>query len=141
MASYESAKAVNLIAGEDLREDVYHLLTFENDSNVAKVIKAALATSLPIGVLAEDPASDVSTDGFAVPVVMLHGVVKVMTGVAVTAGQIAVADATMAGRCAGVDNIGSLANDQMGFGVFLRSFAANTVAEVYAYTVAAPHTA
>lgn len=138
--SYESAKAVNLIAGEDLRGDVFELLTFENDSGVAKVIKTTSATSIAIGILGEDPRKDATTDGETVPVVMLQGIVMVKAGAAVTAGAIVV-PSTTAGAVDDVANAGALAADQMGIGIALQTAAAGDIFEMYAMPIAVPHSA
>lgn len=131
MASYQNVKAVNLIAGEDLRSDVYEVLQMENDGGVAKVIKATAVTDTIVGILAENPDPDASTDGKAVPVVLLAagGVAKVKAGAAITAGQLVVADAT-AGRVAGVNDIAALVANSMAIGVALQSAADGDIFEV-----------
>lgn len=140
MASYQNVKAVNLIAGEDLRGDVYELLQVENDGGVGKVIKTTAVTDTPVGILAEDPRSDVSTDGYGVPVVLIAagGVAKVKAGAAITAGQLVVPDVT-AGRVAGVANVGALAADSMAIGVALQSADDGDIFEVLLQPTAAPH--
>lgn len=140
MASSQSTKAVNLIAGEDLRGDVYEILQVENDGGVGKVIKATAVTDTVIGILAEEPRTDATTDGETVPVVVLEGVVKVKAGATITAGNIIVPDVT-AGRVAGVANVGALAVDSMGIGVALESAVDGDIFEMFAMTIAAPHSA
>lgn len=140
MASSQNTKVVNLIAGEDLRSDVYEILQIEDDSDVGKVIKATAVGNTVIGVLAENPRTDVSTDGYSVPVALLQGVVKMKAGAAITAGQLIVPDAT-AGRVAGVANAGALAADSMAIGVALVSAADGDIFEVLAMPIAAPHSA
>lgn len=131
MASTQSTKAVNLIAGEDLRGDFAELLTMENDSDVAKVIKTTLPTQTPVGILGENPNPDISTDGLTVPVVLLQGVVKVKAGGSVTAGQLLVAD-TDAGRVVGVASQAALAADTVSVGVALESAADGEIFEMLA---------
>ncbi len=120
MASTQATRAVNLIAGEDLRGDFAELLQFENDNGVAKVIKTTAVTNTPIGVLGEDPDSAATTDGETVPVVMLEGVVLVKAGANITAGQLIVPD-TDAGRVAGVANQAALVADSTAIGIALVS--------------------
>jgi hypothetical protein len=140
MAAYENNEVVSLIAGEDLRDDLHCLLAFEDDSNVAKVIKAASATAVGIGVLAENPRSDVSTDGYTVPVTLLKGIVKMIAQGTITAGEIII-PTTTAGKVEGVANTGALAADQMGLGIALVSAVADDVFPVLAMPIAAPHSA
>lgn len=129
--SYESTKAVNLIAGEDLRGDVFELLALENDGGVAKVIKATGPTVTAVGILAEEPRSDATTDGETVPVVLIAagGKAMVKAGASITAGQLVIADST-AGRVAGVANIAALAADTMAIGIALESAADGDIFEV-----------
>ena len=138
--SYESTKAVNMIAGEDLRGDVFEILQIENDGGVGKVIKATAVTQTVIGVLGEEPRSDATTDGETVPVVLLQGIVMMKAGAAITAGQLIVPDVT-AGRVAGVANVGALAVDSMAIGVALESAADGDIFRVLAMPIAAPHSA
>lgn len=140
MASSQNTKAVNLIAGQDLRGELYALLQIENDSGVGKVIKTTGVTNSPIGILAENPRSDATTDGETVPVVLISagGVGKLRAGAAITAGQLIVPDST-AGRVAGVANVGALAADSMAIGVALESAADGDIFEVLLGPIAAPH--
>ncbi|KFH18430.1 hypothetical protein ELZ19_06705 [Brucella abortus] len=140
MATSESTRAVNMIAGEDLRGDLFEILQIENDGGVGKVIKATGVTNTVIGVLAEEPRKDVSTDGETVPVILLHGVVPMKAGDSITAGQLIVPDAT-AGRVAGVANVGALAADSMAIGVALESASDGDIFRVLAMPIAAPHSA
>jgi hypothetical protein len=140
MATYESAKAVNLIAGEDLRGDVYQLLYIEDDSDVGKVVKTTAVTQTPVGILGENPNGESSTDGVTVPVVLLQGVVKIMAGGAVTAGDLIVPDATP-GLVIGVTGVGALAADSMAIGVALTSAADGDIFSMLAMPIAAPHSA
>lgn len=131
--SYESTRAVTLIAGEDLRtEGVYSLLKFENDGGTAKVVKVTAVTDTAIGILAEGPYSDASTDGLAVSVVMLAsgGRAMMQAGGAVTAGQLVVSD-TDAGKVVGVADIDALAANSMAVGVALESAVDGDIFEVY----------
>ena len=131
MASSQSTVAVNMIAGEDLRGDVYELLKIEDDSNVGKVIKVTATTDSPVGILAEDPDSVATTDGVTVPVVLLQGIVKVKAGGAVTAGQLLIPDAT-AGRVIGVANQAALAADVVSVGIAMESAVDGDIFEMLA---------
>jgi hypothetical protein len=140
MASFESAVAVNLIAGEDLRGDLHEILQFENDSGEAKVIKATAVTDTVVGILGEEPRTDADTDGETVPVVLLQGVVKVKAGATITAGELIVPDVT-AGRVTGVANVGALADDSMAIGIALKSAVDGEIFSMLAMPIAAPHQA
>ncbi len=147
MASEQNTKAVNLIAGEDLRigesaGGLYSLLQVENDGGVGKVIKTTAVTDTPIGFLAEEPRTDATTDGETVPVVMISagGVGKARAGATITAGQLIVPDATT-GRVAGVTGVGALAEDSMAIGIALVSAVDGDIFEVLLGPIAAPHTA
>lgn len=121
MSSSQNVKVVNLIAGEDLRGDVYEILKVNASG---QVIKTTAVTDSTVGILAEEPRSDAATTGFGVPVVLIEGggVGVVKAGAAITAGQLLVPDAT-AGRVAGVANAAALATSSMTIGVALDSAA------------------
>lgn len=145
MASYQNTKAVNLIAGEDLRigqaaGGLYSLLQIENDGGVGKVIKCTAVTETCIGILAEEPRTDATTDGETVPVVLISagGVGKLRAGATITAGQLIVPDVT-AGRVAGVANVGALAVDSMAVGIALESAVDGDIFSVLLGPIAAPH--
>ncbi len=142
MASFQHVKAVDLIAGQDLRGDVFELLQFEDDSDVAKVIKTTAVTDTPVGILAEEPRTDATTDGENVPVVVIAagGIAKVKAGATITAGQLIVPDTT-AGRVAGVANVGALAVDSMAIGVALESAVDGDIFRILLMPIAAPHSA
>lgn len=140
MASAQSTRAVSMIAGEDLRGDLFELLQVENDAGVGKVIKTTAVTNTPIGVLGENPDAEATTDGETVPVVLLQGIVKVKAGGAVTAGNLLVPDVTP-GRVIGVAGVGGLAIDSMAIGVALESAVDGDVFSMLAMSIAAPHTA
>ncbi len=123
MASFESARAVNMIAGEDLRSDVYELLQIEDDSGVGKVIKATAVTQVVVGILGENPRTDLTTDGLSVPVVMLEGIVKVKAGGTVTAGDVVVVDGGTPGRAVTVADIAAMVADSMGIGIAMETVA------------------
>lgn len=131
MAVATDVKTVTLTAGEDLRGDQYEILTIENDSDVGKVIKASAVTNTIVGILAENPDSSVSTDGRPVAVTLVAGggVGLCKAGAAVTAGQLAIADAT-AGRIAGAASQAALAADAVAIGVILESGADGDVVPV-----------
>lgn len=142
MASMQNGKAVNLIAGEDLRGDVFEILQVENDGGVGKVIKATAVANTVVGILAEDPDSTATTDGETVPVALIAagGVLKVKAGATITAGQLLVPDTT-AGRVAGVASAAALAADSMAIGIALESAVDGDIFEMLAMPIAAPHSA
>lgn len=129
MAGAQNTKAVNLIAGEDLRGDVYQLLKIENDNGVGKVVKTTAATDTPVGILAEDPRTDATTDGENVPVVLISagGVALVTAGGTITAGQLLVADSGTPGTVVGVADQASLAADVTAIGIAVESAVANDI--------------
>ncbi len=140
MASTQNAKAVNLIAGQDLRGDFGEILQIEDDNDVGKVIKATAVANTVIGVLAEEPRTDATTDGETVSVALIAsgGVIKMKAGATITAGQLIVPDTT-AGRVAGVASAAALAADSMAIGVALESAVDGDIFEVLAGNIAAPH--
>jgi len=142
MKGFQNVKVVTMIAGEDLRGDVFELLQVENDSGVGKVIKTTAVTESPIGVLAEEPRTDITTDGLAVPVAIISGggIGLMKAGASITAGQLIVPDTTT-GRVAGVTGVGALAVDSMAVGIALESAADGDIFPVLFQIVAAPHSA
>ena len=132
MASFEAAKAVNLIAGEDLRGDLHEVLKIEDDANVGKVIKATGLTDTIVGILGEEPRTDATTDGETVPVVLLEGIVKVKAGATITAGQLVTVDAGTPGRVAGVADQAALVADGMAIGIALESAVDGDIFEMLA---------
>ena len=141
MALYESAKAVNVIAGEDLRGDLYEVLQIENDGGVGKAIKATAVGDTIVGVLGEDPNSGITTDGLAVPVVLLKGVIKVKSGGTVTAGGLVIVDTGTPGRVVTVADAASLAEDSMAIGIALETVADGEIFSMLAMPIAVPHLA
>ncbi len=132
MASFESARAVNLIAGEDLRGDLYELLQIEDDGGVGKVIKATAVTQVVVGILGEEPRSDATTDGETVPVVMLQGIVKVKAGGTVTAGDLVTVDGGTPGRAVTVADIAGMVADSMAIGIALTTAVDGEIFEMFA---------
>ncbi len=141
MALYESAKAVNMIAGEDLRDDLYEVLKVENDGGVGKVIKASVALDTIVGILGEDPNSGISTDGLTVPVVLLKGIVKLKSGGTVTAGGLVVVDTGTPGRVVTVASASALADNSMAIGIALQTVADGEIFSMLAMPISVPHTA
>ena len=132
MASAQAPKIVNILAGQDLRGDLFELLQVEDDGGVGKVIKTTAVTDVAIGVLAEDPDGAADSDGEMVAVALLHGVLKMKAGGTVTAGDIVVAD-TDAGRVVTVADIATLAADSMAVGVALETAADGEIFMCLAY--------
>lgn len=139
MATFQAAKAVNMVAGENLNGDLYEALKIDSDG---RVIKCTAAADVIVGVLGEDPGRTTVDGVDTVPVILLQGVILVKVGATVTAGQIAVSHgATTPGTFTAVANTGALAVDQMGFGVFLEGGAAGAIVRMLAMPIAAPHSA
>jgi hypothetical protein len=128
--SYESSVNINFIAGEDLRNDAYKLLTLTNSGGIAKVIKATAATQVCVGVLAENPNPDVDTTGYGVPVTLLVGRVPMKAASPITAGNLVIAAA--GGTVAGAAGISALSADVMSVGVALESAIAGDIFDVVA---------
>lgn len=139
MSSSQNVKVVNLIAGEDLRGDVYEILKVNASG---QVIKTTAVTDTTVAILAEEPRSDADTTGTGVPVVLVAGggVGVVKAGATITAGQLLVPDAT-AGRVAGVTGAGGLAVDSMSIGVALDSAVDGDEFRAVLGNYAAPHSA
>lgn len=142
MASTQNAKAVNLIAGEDLRGDLHEILQIEDDGGVGKVIKATGVTNTVIGVLAEEPRTDATTDGESVVVALIAsgGILKMKAGGTVTAGDLVVPD-TDAGRVVTVADAASLADNSMAIGVALETGVDGDILPVLVGNIAVPHAA
>lgn len=140
MASAQSTKTVSLLAGEDLRDDLFEILQVEDDGGVGKVIKASAVTEVVIGVLAMNPDGANSSDGEMVSVTLLQGIVKMKAGGVVTAGDLVVPDST-AGRVVTVADIGALAVDSMAIGIALETAADGEIFQCLAMSIAAPHSA
>lgn len=140
MSTDSNTVIISVIAGEDLRGDLYEILQIENDSDVGKAIKATGVTNTVVGVLYEEPTAGQTTDGLVVSMALLTGKVLVKAGASITAGQLIVPDTT-AGRVAGVSGVGSLAVDSMALGVALESAADGDVFTMLAMPIAAPHSA
>lgn len=131
--TYENAKAINMIAGEDLRGDLYEALTIENDGGKGKVIKATAVNQVIVGVLGEEPRTDKTTDGENVPVVLLDGIIKVKAGGNVTAGNLAKIDTGAPGRVVNAGaTIAALAADEFACGIFLDSGADGDIVRLLA---------
>lgn len=133
--SYESTKAVNLPAGEDLRGNVFHLVKLVNSSGKAVVQKTTAATDLGIGVVAEEPRKDQASTGENVPVVMLDGGRVMMRAAGtITAGQFVV-PSTTAGR---VNGVTTLVASQIAVGIALESAVAGDIFEVLGLVIPKP---
>lgn len=123
---YESVTTLNRVAGEDLRGDVFALLTTENDNGICKVVKTTATAQIAVGVLAEDPTDSMSTDGLGVPMTLLKGQIMVRAGGAVTAGQYLVPSDTVPGTVIGAATIPA---GSMAVGIADHSAAAGEVVE------------
>lgn len=133
--SYESSRAVNLPAGEDLRGNVFHLVKLVNSSGRAVVQKTTAATDVGVGVLAEEPRKDQATTGENVPVIMLDGSRTMMRAAGtITAGQFVV-PSTTAGR---VNGVTTLVASQIAVGIALTSAVAGDIFEVLGLVIPKP---
>lgn len=133
--SYESTRAVNLPAGEDLRNNLFHLVKLVNSGGRAVVQKTTAATDVGVGVLAEEPRKDAATTGENVPVVLLDGGRTQMRAAGtITAGQYVV-PSTTAGR---VNGVTALAASQVAVGIALQSAVAGDIFDVLGYIIPKP---
>ena len=140
MANYQSCKTVSLVAGEDLRGDVYGALKINGDG---RVVKSTSTTDIVIGVLAEEPRKDAATTGERVAVTVIGGggVLKMKAALALLAGHVVVPSSITAGRVSGMADIDDLAENQMAVGVALEGAVAGDIFEVLAQSIAGPHSA
>ena len=137
MATYQNVPTINMLAGMDLRGMKNRVLQIQNDSGVGRVVLASgpnvVNFQIPIGVLAEEPRSDVPTEGNYVPVALLTGVVKMKAGNTIAAGNILQVADTDDGL---VDDdfsvIGTFGSGASGVGIALVSAVAGDVFEVLA---------
>lgn len=132
MAYYESTKSITLVAGEDLRESMYSLLTLVDDGNGYGVVKKSTGSIdvNAVGVLGINPNPDVDTMGFGVSVVLLEGVVKVIANGTITAGDFVVADAAVPGRVSGINTVVGAGDGTFIVGIALQSAVMEDVFEV-----------
>ena len=136
MSTTKSIDLVNLPAGEDLNDALYHALTINASG---QVIQTDATTDRVIGSLAENPGrTTVAGDMVAVQLVGKGGVGLVKANAAITAGHLLVPTATD-GKVAGVANIAALSANQMGFGIALEAAtAADEVIRYLAQVIAGP---
>lgn len=126
MASTQNGKAVNLIAGEDLRGDFGEILIINASGQVVKpTATTGVADEVVVGVLAEDPDSANTTLGENVPVALIGagGVLKVKAGGVITSGDIIIPDATTGRAASGGQNPSDMADLEVGFGIALETAA------------------
>lgn len=124
MSSSTSVKCVTLPAGEVLAGDLYELVKIEDDAGVGKVIKTTAATDTAVGVVYESMDDQSGADGEPVTVALIAagGIGEVKAGGAITAGDIVVPDAAVAGRAAsGGADVAALAADVVGIGIALET--------------------
>jgi hypothetical protein len=130
MATHQATVGVTLVAAEALAVGQ----TVEIDTSGEAAIPDAV-TDVIVGVAGETVAL-----GESVTIVQLQGIVEMIAGGTITAGQIVVPAATV-GRVTGIANTGALAVDQMGIGVALDGASTGEVFRVFAQSIAAPHSA
>lgn len=117
------------IAGEDLRNNVYHLVRY---NSAGKLVKTTTATDLAIGVLAVAPRTDADSTDRAVTYSVLKGRLIMVANAAVTVGQVLV-PATVAGRVNPVANVAAIPAGGVAVGVALSpATAAGQLIEVQA---------
>lgn len=135
MASTENSKNINFSQGADLSSDTGLNRALKLNS-AGQVILTAAVTDICIGTIGEESADAVVGSGLSV--VTLVGKIKMIAAAAISIGEVIVPAA--AGQVNGVANIGALAADSMGIGVALTAAASQgDIIQVYAQTVAAPH--
>lgn len=105
MATYESVTTINRIAGEDLRGGIFSLLTPVNIGGVSQLVKTTDPTQVAVGILAEDPCDQVSTEGLGIPVTLLEGQVLLKAGAAISAAQFLIPSSDTPGTVTGVTEI------------------------------------
>lgn len=137
MATYQLAETVNLIAGMDLRGKKSHVLQIQNSGGVGRVVLSSGPTlvdfQIPIGVLAEEPRTDISTEGHSVPVALLSGVLKMKAADTITAGDLLQVSGSNDGTVArDFSTIGTFGSGASGVGIALESAVAGDVFEVLA---------
>jgi len=134
MSGYtEAAEAVTLPAGEDLTGDLYKAAKINSSGQVA--VATAVGDTVA-GIIGEE----VDTVGDATQLVLLKGIVKVKAGDTITAGHIAVLEATT-GQPVGVASLAAIPVDQMALGIWLEGGADGEVLSMLAMPIASPHTA
>lgn len=114
MASTESAKSVSMLAGSDLRTDLFKVVRI-TAANTVDLVTDPIQTA--IGLVGE--AVNI---GETVPVVLLSGRIKVLAGAAISVGELLIADATS--RVVGIADIDTLGVNEMAIGVALEDAAA-----------------
>lgn len=130
MATDQSVECISLVAGEDLNDDTFKLLTLNSSG------RAILATAVNqpiVGVLAENPKINAvgdNSNGRVVSVAILKGVIKVLAGGTVTAGNCAIWGTGAVAVDGGA--LSAVAADSMVIGVFKESGVINQVVEVIA---------
>ena len=128
MATTISTPLYTAVAGADLVEaDYCKLLKWENDGGEAKAIKVTATTDTVIGLYAmRGPASD----GHAISVMKLQGVIKCVAQSAITAGQV-VAPHTN-GNVVGVASLADIPTGGMAIGTAMKTATAGEVFPVWA---------
>ena len=139
MSTTQGVKTLTMPAAGNLKDKLYHALTINADGRVEE---ADAATEIVAAIMFIDPNRDTANDD---PVTVMSiaggGIGLVKASAAIGKGHILVASA-VAGKVAGVANIGALADDQMGFGVALEAAAAaDQIIRFWAMPIGAPHAA
>ena len=135
MAFYECVDTITLVAGENLNGGVYRCLAI-NSSGLA--VFADAATSVTVGILAEDPDTGESGDdstGRRVTVALLKGILKVEAGATVAAGALAIP--ISGGVIDDVATLAATANDTMAIGILLEGGSTGQIVSMLAMPLTA----
>ena len=141
---YNNVKRVTLTAvnGADLEDSLYELMAL----SAGKVVKAdadsaTASVKVGIGILAENPTKDVEGADSGVPVALVAGggIHAVKANAAIAVGNVIV-PSTTAGKVAGVADVGSLADGQVGIGFALEAATQeNDIIEILLMQVSKPN--
>lgn len=119
---FDTGSVVTLTAGETNASAKNNIVTIDASG---EVVIATAVTAPIIGTI----ASDSMTDGLAVQINRLTGVVNMIAGAAVVAGNIAIPHATD-GAISGVDGFSNVPVNTQALGLILEAGAVNEVVEV-----------
>lgn len=124
MASFESVKAITMIAGSDFTGDIYKLAEVSANDTI-DVVNGL--TDTVAGIIGEEVLA-----GRNVSLVLLQGRVKVMAGGNITAGQVLIPSVT--GRVIGTTQ-GAIPTGVMGVGIALSAGVNGDIIEMLAQPV------
>ena len=121
MSTFEKPCYGTYITGGDLRNSLYEAVAL---NAAGRIEKAGTATSVVIGVLAQNPEG--SAAGEAVTVALINGSDKLLVKAqaAIPSGHLLVPNVTNAGEAQGVPNLTAIVSGAMSFGIALEAAAA-----------------